>query len=205
MLAAGTDTSANTLEWTLSLLLNHPEALKKARSEIDQVVGHGRLVAESDLPNLPYLHCIIYESLRMKPAGPLLVPHESSEECQVGGYRVPRGTMLLINLYAIQNNSKYWPDAARFFPERFEGQEGPRDGYRMIPFGSGRRGCPGENLALRMVGLTLGTLIQCFEWEHASDGPVDMTEGTGLTMPKARPLLAKCRTRAAVVDLVSQC
>ncbi|XP_030537999.2 cytochrome P450 81Q32-like [Rhodamnia argentea] len=204
LLPAGTDTSAATTEWAMSAMLNHPEILKKAQAEIDEVVGHDRLVGESDLPKLPYLHCIMNETMRMYPVGPLLVPHESAEECRVGGYRVPRGTMLLINLFSIQNDPKYWPDATKFKPERFEGMEGVRDGYKMMPFGSGRRGCPGENLALRMVGLTLGSLIQCFEWNRISDEPIDMTEGTGLTMPKAQPLLAKCRPRSFTWDLLSQ-
>ncbi|KAK4767700.1 hypothetical protein SAY87_002841 [Trapa incisa] len=198
LLAAGTDTSAATLEWAMSLLLNYPEVLKKAQAEIDVAVGSSRLVNESDLAGLPYLHCIIKEMLRMYPAGPLLLPHESSVECDVGGHRVPRGTMLLVNLYSIQRDPKYWPE-----PERFEGMEGVRDGHKMMPFGAGRRGCPGENLALRMVGVTLGSLIQCFEWDRVGEEPVDMTEGTGLTMPKAQPLFARCRTRESMRPLLS--
>ncbi|KAF8023194.1 LOW QUALITY PROTEIN: hypothetical protein BT93_F0638 [Corymbia citriodora subsp. variegata] len=204
LLAAGTDTSAATMEWAMSAMLNHPEIMKKARAEIDQVMGHDRLVGKSDLPKLPYLHCVMNETMRMYPVGPLLVPHESAEECRVGGYRVPGGTMLLINLFSIQNDPKYWPDAAKFKAERFEGMEGMRDGYKMMPFGSGRRGCPGEKLALRMIGLMLGSLIQCLEWERIGDEPIDMTEGTGLTMPKAQPLFAKCRARSFTSDLLSQ-
>ncbi|OWM70821.1 cytochrome P450 81Q32-like isoform X2 [Punica granatum] len=204
LLAAGTDTSAATMEWAMSLLLNHPKVLKKAQAEIDNVVGSDRLVKESDLTRLPYLHCIINETLRMYPAGPLMVPHESSEECHVGGYRVPGGTMLLINLYSIQRDPKHWPDPEKFKPERFEGMEGVKDGHKMMPFGSGRRGCPGENLALRMVGMTLGSLIQCFEWGRISKDLVDMTEGTGLTMPRARPLMAECRPRESMMLLLSQ-
>lgn len=204
LLAAGTDTSAATIEWAMSLLLNHPEVLQRAQAEINGVVGSSRLVSESDLTRLPYLHCIINETLRMYPAGPLLVPHESSEECHVGGYRVPGSTMLLVNLYSIHRDPKYWPEPAKFKPERFEGMEGVRDGHKMMPFGSGRRGCPGENLALRMVGVTLGLLIQCFEWDRVSEELVDMTEGTGLTMPKARPLIARCRTRESMKPLLSQ-
>lgn len=204
LLSAGTDTSPATMEWAMSALLNHPEILKKAQTEIDEVVGHDRLVGESDMPKLPYLHCIMNETMRMYPGGPLLIPHESAEECRVGGYRVPRGTMLLINLFSIHNDPKYWPEATKFKPERFEGMEDVRDGYKMMPFGSGRRGCPAENLALRIVGLTLASLIQCFDWNRISDEPIDMTEGTGLSMPKAQPLLAKCRPRSFTWNLLSQ-
>ena len=94
-LAGGTDTSSGTMEWIMSLLLNHPQVLEKAQNEIDRKVGKYRLVDESDIPNLPYLCCIINETMRLYPAGLLLIPHESSDDCIVGGYNIPRGTMLL--------------------------------------------------------------------------------------------------------------
>lgn len=204
LLAAGTDTSVGTMEWALSLMLNHPETLKKAQAEIDERIGHERLIDESDMNNLPYLRCIVNETFRMYPAGPLLVPHESSEETTVGGYRVPRGTMLLVNLWAIHNDPKLWDEPRKFKPERFEGLEGVRDGYKMMPFGSGRRSCPGEGLAVRMVALSLGCIIQCFDWQRIGDELVDMTEGTGLTLPKAQPLVAKCSPRPVMSNLLSQ-
>ncbi|GLU04194.1 hypothetical protein SLE2022_213530 [Rubroshorea leprosula] len=163
LLLAGTDTSAGTMEWAVSLLLNNFEVLKKAQAKIDDVVGKNRLVEESDLSRLPYLHCVINETLRMYPASPLLFPHESSKDCVVGGFRIPCGTTLL-----------------------------------------GRRGCPGEGLATRVVGLTLASLIQCFEWERVGEEMVDMAEGTGLTMTKAHPLQARCRPHQAMVELLSQ-
>ncbi|KAL8261109.1 hypothetical protein R6Q59_025158 [Mikania micrantha] len=100
-LSAGTDTTAGTMEWALSLLLNNPKVIVKAQNEIDTNIGKDRLVDESDIVNLPYLRCIINETLRMYPAGPLLVPHESSKDCVVGGYGIPSGTMLLVNQWAI--------------------------------------------------------------------------------------------------------
>lgn len=204
LLSAGTDTSAGTMEWAMSLLLNNPRVLKKAQTEIDKCVGYDRLIDESDLAKLPYLRCIINETLRMYPAGPLLVPHESSEDCLVGGFKVPRGTTLLVNLWAIQRDPKIWEDPNTFKPERFEGIEGVRDGFRFMPFGSGRRGCPGEGLAMRVVGLALGSLIQCFEWERIGEEMVDMSEEAGLTLTKARPLQANCRPRPTMVNLLSQ-
>lgn len=204
MLTAGTDTTASTMEWALSLLLNNPEALKKAQKEIDTHIGESsRLLADSDLAQLPYLHGIINETLRMCPAAPLLVQHESSDECVVGGFRVPRGTMLLVNMCAIQNDAKLWEEPNEFKPERFIDFKGQRDGFRLMPFGYGRRGCPGENLAMHVAGLALGSLIQCFEWERISEELVDMTEGPGLTMPKAIPLLAKCRPRQNIDNLLA--
>ncbi|OVA04097.1 Cytochrome P450 [Macleaya cordata] len=207
LLTAGTDTSAGTMEWAMSLLLNNPEVLKKAQAEIDVQVGQDRLVQESDLAYLPYLHAIIIETLRIYPAGPLLVPHESSEECVVGGYNIPRGTILLVNLWAIQNDPKLWDEPNKFRPERFETVEGggSREGFKLMPFGSGRRGCPGEGMAMRVMGLALGSLIQCLDWERVNmEEMVDMTEGTGLTLPRAQPLEAKCKPRPNMVDLLSQ-
>ncbi|KAG8654798.1 cytochrome P450 81Q32 [Manihot esculenta] len=205
LLGAGTDTSATTMEWAMSLLVNNPEILKKAQKEIDNVMGYDHLITESDTSKIPYLQCIISEVLRMYPAGPLLVPHESSEECSIGGYRVPPGTMLLVNVWSIQNDPQVWDEPQKFIPERFDGREAVvRDGFRLMPFGSGRRSCPGEGLALRMVGLTLGSVLQCFEWERVGNEMVDMTEGVGLTMPKAQPLLVKCRPRPSMVNLLSQ-
>ncbi|CAN4115141.1 unnamed protein product [Withania somnifera] len=205
MLTAGTDTTASTMEWALSLLLNNPEALKKAQKEIDSHIGgSSRLLDDSDLAQLPYLNGIINETLRMCPAGPFIVPHESSDECVVGGFRVPRGTMLLVNLWAIQNDAKVWEEPNEFKPERFSDFKGQRDGFRLIPFGYGRRGCPGENLAMHVAGLALGSLIQCFEWERISEELVDMSGGPGLTTPKAIPLLAKCRPRHNIVNLLAQ-
>ncbi|KAG6626437.1 hypothetical protein I3843_15G042800 [Carya illinoinensis] len=206
LLSAGTDTSAGTMEWAMSLLLNNPDVLKKAQVEIDNHVGLDRLLDQPDLAELPYLHCIINETLRMYPAGPLLVPHESSEDCQVGGFQVPGGTTLLVNLWGMQNDPTIWEDPTNFKPERFEGFGGMKDEFkfRFMPFGTGRRSCPGEGLAIRMVGFALGSLIQCFEWQRIDEGMVDMSEVVGLTLTKARPLHAICQARPAMVNLLSQ-
>ncbi|XP_042483822.1 cytochrome P450 81Q32-like [Macadamia integrifolia] len=204
LLTAGTDTTAETMEWAMSLLLNHPEVLKKAQAEIDTIVGQDRLLNESDVAHLPYLRCVINETLRLYPAGPLLVPHESSEECIVGGYTIPRGTILLVNQWAIQKDPKLWEEPTKFIPERMESIGGVRDGYKLMPFGSGRRSCPGEGLALRVVGLALGSLIQCFEWERVDEELIDMTEGTGVTLPKAKPLVANCKPRPTMLSFLSQ-
>ncbi|XP_023741032.2 cytochrome P450 81Q32 [Lactuca sativa] len=204
LLAAGSDTSAGTMEWTMSLLLNHPEVLKKAQKEIDHVVGNDRLVDESDISNLPYLRCIINETLRLKPPGPLLVPHEASEDCVIGGFNIPGGTMVLVNQWAIHHDPKVWADPETYNPERFEGVEGTRDGFKLLPFGYGRRSCPGEGLAVRVLGMTLGMMIQCFDWERISEEMVDMSEAPGLTMPKAVPLVAKCKPRLQMENLLSQ-
>lgn len=200
MLAAGTDTTSDTIEWAMALLLNNPEKLKKAETEIEERIGNRRLLQESDLPDLPYLQCIVTEALRLYPAGPLLVPHESAQECTVGGYKVAPGTMLLVNAYSIHRDPNAWPEPEKFVPERFQGEaKGEEHNKLLIPFGIGRRRCPGEGLARIVVGLVLGILIQCFEWERPSEELVDMSEGSGLTLPKAVPLEAMCRPREAMI------
>ncbi|PKA57450.1 Isoflavone 2'-hydroxylase [Apostasia shenzhenica] len=204
LLTAGTDTSSNTIEWALSLLLNQPEKMEKARQELDEQIGHGRLLQESDLPNLPFLHCIINESLRLYPVAPLLVPHQSLEPCKLGGYDIPRGTMLIVNAYVIHRDPELWPEPAKFLPERFEGGKAEAERMKMLPFGRGRRKCPGEALALKEVGLVLGTLLQCFEWGRVGEDEVGMEEGSGLTMPRVHPLQAMCKPRECMISALSQ-
>ncbi|PON46385.1 Cytochrome P450, E-class, group IV [Trema orientale] len=133
----------------MSNLLNNPDVLKKARAELDDQVGQQHLMDEPDLSKLPYIQNIISETLRLYPAAPLLVPHFSSSDCTVGGYDVPRDTILLVNAWAIHRDHRLWNDADSFKPERFE----------------------------------------------TNETEVDMTEGTGLTMPKAVPLEAMCKAR----------
>ncbi|CAI0464931.1 unnamed protein product [Linum tenue] len=200
MITAGTDTSATTIEWAMSLLLNHPNILTKARAELDDVVGNNRLVEESDYAKLPYLQNIINETLRLYPAAPLLVPHYSSEDCTIGGYHIPKGTMLMANAWAIQRDPSVWDEPTTFRPERHEGKEA--DAYKLLPFGMGRRSCPGTGLANRVVSLALGALIQCFEWTRVGEGLIDMSEGKGLTMPKVEPLVALCKARECMKDVL---
>ncbi|GMI91107.1 cytochrome P450, family 81, subfamily D, polypeptide 8 [Hibiscus trionum] len=204
LLSAGTDTSAGTMEWALSLFLNNPKTLSKAREEIDKEIGQNRVMEESDIGKLPYLHGIIKETFRMYSVAPLLAPHESSEECTVGGFSIPRGTMLLVNTWAIHNDPGCWEQPAEFKPERFLGPERVKNGFMLLPFGTGRRRCPGESLAMGLIPLTLGSLIQCFEWERIGEDMVDMSEGNGLSMPKAHPLVAKCRPRPDMMNFLLQ-
>ncbi|XP_042062162.1 cytochrome P450 81Q32-like [Salvia splendens] len=194
MMLAGTDTSATTIEWAMSALLNHPDKMEKARKEIDRVIGTDRILNESDLPKLPYLQNIINETFRLFPATPMLVPHEAAADCKIAGYDIPRGTIVQVNAWAIHRDPHVWDDPESFKPERFEAAE-PR-APQLLPFGMGRRSCPGNVLAQRIVGLTLGCLVQCFYWERVGEGLVDMIEGkVGVSIPKQVPLEAKFRAR----------
>ncbi|CAA2974435.1 cytochrome P450 93A3-like [Olea europaea subsp. europaea] len=194
--AAGTDTSAITTEWALAELINHPNILRKAQHEINSVVGKKRLVEESDISNLPYLQAIVKETLRLHPTGPLIV-RESSDDCNVAGYHIPAKTRLFVNVWAIGRDPEHWENPLEFRPERFLNEDGNLKAqldvrgqhYHLLPFGSGRRGCPGTSLALLVVQTTLAAMIQCFEWKVEGNGTVNMEEGPGLTLPKAHPLI----------------
>ncbi|KQJ86123.1 isoflavone 3'-hydroxylase-like [Brachypodium distachyon] len=205
MLQAGTDTSSSAIEWAMALLLNNPTSLAKATAEIDTVVGASRLLQERDLAVLPYLRGVVAETLRLYPAAPNLVPHEASSDCGIAGGKhvIPRGTMVLVDVYSMQRDPASWEDPEKFMPERFAGGEfddvdAGGDGRRMMmmmPFGMGRRKCPGEVLAWRTVGVALGVMLQCLEWGRVGDEKVDMSEESGLTMHMAVPLVAMCRPR----------
>nr|AYM55650.1 cytochrome p450 [Croton stellatopilosus] len=203
---AGAETTAGTLEWAMSLLLNNPHVLHKLRAEIDEQVGHGHLLNDLDLVKLPYLRFVINETLRLYPAGPVLLPHFSFEACTVGGYEIPSGTMLLVNAWAMHRDPKIWEEPLEFKPERFEGDLGEQSelGFRFIPFGAGRRACPGAALGMRMVSLALGALVQCFEWENCGSEKVDMSVGFGISLSKSKPLVAICSPRPELIGLLSQ-
>ena len=193
LFTAGTDTSASTLEWALAQLINHPDIMKKAKEEIDQVVGGKRLVQESDIPNLPYLQAIVKETLRLHPAAPV-IPRKSRQDCNVLGYDIPANTHIFINVMAINKDPNHWENPLEFKPERFENNMVDVRGqqFHFLTFGTGRRMCPGISLAHHIMHTTLGAMLQCFDWKAGKDGnltSVDMEEGTGLTLPRANPLV----------------
>ncbi|XP_030486060.2 cytochrome P450 81Q32 [Cannabis sativa] len=201
LLLGGTDTTSVTLEWVLSNLLNHPHILEKAKAEINEQIGEHKLIEEQDLSKLPYLQCIIFETLRLFPPAPLLLPHYSSEDCIVQGYDIPRDTIVLVNIWAIHRDPELWEDPESFKPERFENENNMN---LLMPFGLGRRSCPGNGMAQRVIGLTLGSLIQCFELQKVSEEEVDMTEGNSMTMPKAVPLQVICKSRPIMNSILSK-
>ncbi|KAK9150290.1 hypothetical protein Syun_008599 [Stephania yunnanensis] len=207
MFTAGIDTSAMTLEWAMSLLLNNPETLKKALIELDQNIKPHRLLEDSDLSDLPYIQCIVQETLRLFPPAPLLLPHESACDFKADEYDVPSGTIIVANAWAIQRDPKVWAEPDKFMPERFMESLLHGDGkdkFKFMPFGIGRRVCPGWGLAMRMIPLALGSLLKCFEWEKISDEPIDMTEGVQILLPKAKALEALCRPRSEMLNALCQ-
>lgn len=192
IILGGTDTTAVTLTWALSLLLKNPDVLKKAQDEIDKHIGKERNVEESDIKDLVYLQAICKETMRLYPAAPLSAPHLSMEDCHINGFFVPAGTRILTNLWKLQRDPRVWSDPLDFKPDRFLTDHSNFDvrgkHFEYIPFGSGRRSCPGISFALQVMHLTLACLLRCFDMATPSGQPVDMTESLGITMPKANPL-----------------
>ncbi|XP_021675791.2 xanthotoxin 5-hydroxylase CYP82C4 isoform X1 [Hevea brasiliensis] len=191
LIAGASDTTTTTLTWAISLLLNNKPALKKAQEELDIHIGIGREVDESDIKNLVYLQAMIKETLRLYPVAPL-IPREFMEDCNIAGYHVPAGTRLLVNVWKIQRDPRFWTNPTAFQPERFltshmdvdvRGQH-----YELLPFGSGRRSCPGASFALHALHLALARFLHAFDLATPNDQPVDMTETPGTTLPKATPL-----------------
>ncbi|KAJ4701844.1 Cytochrome P450 [Melia azedarach] len=190
---AAADTTAVTLIWVLSLLLNHRDVLKKAQVEFDIQIGTKRQVSEADIKKLVYLQAILKEAMRLYPAGPLAVPHEAMEDCIVNNYYVPAGTRLLLNIWKIHRDPRIWSEPSKFQPERFLTTHKDFDfrgqNFEYIPFSSGRRKCPAVSFALQVMQLTLAALLHGFELETPSDEPVvDIGEGIGLTLVKAEAL-----------------
>ncbi|KAJ4758258.1 hypothetical protein LUZ62_068633 [Rhynchospora pubera] len=194
LLAAGTSTTALTIEWALSELINHPDVLKKLAAEVDTVVGKDRLVDETDIPRLPYLQSVIKETLRLHPTGPLIA-RQCTETCTVDGYTVPAGMTVFFNVWALGRDPASWTNPLDFNPERFINEDKVSEmdvrgqHYQLLPFGTGRRMCPGATLAMLVVQSTLAAMVQCFDWKLSGGGLVDMAEGPGLTLTRAKPLV----------------
>lgn len=193
LFTAGIDTSSGTVEWAMAELLQNPASMAKAREELAQVIGSRSEVEESDIGQLSYLHAIVKEALRLHPPAPFLLPRQAVAATELGGYTVPEGTSVLVNVWAIGRDSKLWTDPDKFMPERFMGREVDYRGrdFELLPFGSGRRICPGMPLAARMVHLMLATLLHRFEWRLPSEvkgNGLDMMERSGMRL--ATPLHA---------------
>ncbi|XP_027362775.1 cytochrome P450 78A5 [Abrus precatorius] len=199
MIFRGTDTVAILLEWILARMVLHPDIQAKAQREIDGVCdGGSRSVSDADIPNLPYLQCIVKEALRVHPPGPLLSwARLAVHDVQVGDKHVPAGTTAMVNMWAITHDEKVWADPEEFKPERFMENDVSIMGsdLRLAPFGSGRRVCPGKALGLASVHLWLAQLLQGFHWVPSDDATVDLTECLKLSMEMKTPLACKAVPR----------
>ncbi|XP_071731466.1 cytochrome P450 CYP82D47-like [Rutidosis leptorrhynchoides] len=193
ILASSADTITVMLTWALSLLLNNRHALQIAKDEIDNTIGKNKQVDDSDINKLVYLQAVVKETLRLYPAAPFGAPRVFSKDCTVSGYHVPKGTWLIVNLSSIQRDPCIWSDPLDFRPERFLSEPHTHvdvkgRNFELIPFGAGRRHCPGIALSLQTLHIVLATLLQHFDIYMPNDEKVDMTESAGLINAKASPL-----------------
>ena len=184
-----------TLEWALSELLKKPEVFAKATEELDRVVGRGRWVTEKDILSLPYVEAIVKETMRLHPVAPMLAPRLSREDASIGGYDIPAGTRVLVSVWSIGRDQELWNAPEEFMPERFLGSELDVKGqdYELLPFGSGRRMCPGYSLGLKVIQVSLANLLHGFEWrlpDGVSKEELSMEEIFGLSTPRKFPLEA---------------
>ena len=192
--AAGTDTTATALEWAMSELMKNPRVRKKAQAEIREAFEGKKTVNESDLDKLSYLNSVIKETMRLHPPVPLLLPRECSEQCNVGGYEIPIKTKVIVNAWALGRDPKHWYDAERFIPERFEGATSidfKGNNFEYIPFGAGRRMCPGISLGLANMELPLAALLYHFDWELPNGmkpEDLDMNESFGAAVGRKNNL-----------------
>ncbi|WCJ39155.1 cytochrome P450 family 705 subfamily A polypeptide 22 [Euphorbia peplus] len=199
---AGTDTSGKTMEWILAELMNHPRVMKKLRDEINSIVGRKRLVEESDIPKLHYFQAVVKETMRLHPVS-ATYPRACRSDCKIRGYDIPKGTTVMINAYSVMRDPKVWDHPDEFYPERFlqKDQENQEDrninnSMSFIPFGGGRRKCPGSHFALSIIHITVASMVQCFDWkvfpdhDQEKNNKVNMDERAGFAVGKAKPL--KC-------------
>ncbi|PIN14011.1 Cytochrome P450 CYP2 subfamily [Handroanthus impetiginosus] len=192
LILTGSESTAETLIWALSLLLNNPQAMEMAQQELQTNIGPLKWVQESDIKNLKYLQAIVKETLRLYPPGPLGGPREATEDCYVGNYYVPKGTRLVVNLWKLHRDPNVWSDPNEFRPERFLDEHNrinfKGQCFEYIPFTSGRRMCPGMIFGLQVIEFTLARLLQGFNISTPMGDKVDMGEGLGIALPKLKPL-----------------
>ncbi|KAK3032300.1 hypothetical protein RJ639_036257 [Escallonia herrerae] len=191
----GTETVASAIEWAMAELMRSPEDLKRVQQELADVVGLDRRVEESDFDKLTYLKCSLKETLRLHPPIPLLL-HETAEDTEVAGYSIPAKSRVMINAWAIGRDPNSWEEPDSFKPARFL-KDGVPDfkgnNFEFIPFGSGRRSCPGMQLGLYALEMAVAHLLHCFTWQ-LPDGmkpsELDTNDVFGLTAPRATRLVA---------------
>nr|CAB3481813.1 unnamed protein product [Digitaria exilis] len=196
MFEAGTDTSYSTLDVAMAELMRKPQVMAKLQDEVRKNVPKGQeMVTESDLGNMTYLKAVIKETLRLHPAAHLFIPHLSMETCEIDGYTIPSGTRVMVNAWAIGRLSSHWEKPDEFMPERFvDANDVDLKGkdFRYLPFGSGRRMCPGIHAAAATLEIMLANLMYCFDWELPAGmkkEDIDMTEVFGLTDHRKERLL----------------
>ncbi|XP_055813948.1 6,7,8-trihydroxycoumarin synthase-like [Solanum dulcamara] len=193
MLFSGTDTSAATVIWAMTALIAKPNAMKKVQAEIRESVGKKSIVNEEDIQDLPYFKSVIKETFRLYPPAPLLLARETMQNSILEGYEIKPKTIIQVNVWAIARDPEIWKNPEEFIPERFLNNDIDFKGqnFELLPFGSGRRGCPGVALGVATVELVLSNLLYAFDWElprGMNREDIDIDVLPGLVMHKKNPL-----------------
>ncbi|KAK6158887.1 hypothetical protein DH2020_006201 [Rehmannia glutinosa] len=192
MFSAGTETSSTVLDWTMAELIRNPSVMAKAQAEIREAFKGKNTIEENDVQALKYLKLVIKESFRLHPPIPLL-PRACREECKANGYSIPLKSKVMINIWSMGRDPEYWAEPKSFRPERFENSsiDFLGNNFEFIPFGAGKRFCPGMNFGLANVELPLAQLLYHFDWKMPkgmSPDDVDMTEVEGIAAPRKNDL-----------------
>lgn len=200
MITAGMDTTAISVEWAMAEIVRNPRVQKKVQEELDNVVGVDRIMTENDFSNLPYLQCVVKEAMRLHPPTPLMLPHRSNANVKIGGYDIPKGSNVHVNVWAVARDPAVWKNAEEFRPERFLEEDVDMKGHdlRLLPFGAGRRVCPGAQLGINLVTSMLGHLLHHFEWTPSPGmkaEEIDMSESPGLVSYMKTPVQAVATPR----------
>ncbi|KAJ0578366.1 putative cytochrome P450 [Helianthus annuus] len=203
IMIAGTETTATTVEWAMSNIMQNHNIMKRLQEELVEVVGLNNIVEEHHLPKLKYLDATIKETLRMHSIVPFLIPRSPSKDCMVGGYTIPKGCTIILNVWSIHRDPRYWDDPLNFNPERFLTNKWDYNGNNLIyfPFGSGRRLCAGVPLAEKMLMLILASLLHSFDWSIPKGEKHDLTEIYSIAIKKRKPLIAIPSQRLTDVSL----
>ncbi|VAH36664.1 unnamed protein product [Triticum turgidum subsp. durum] len=187
--AGGSESPITTLQWAMTELMQNPSVMSRAQAEVRGAFAGQMKVTEEGLANLSYLQCIIKETLRLHAPTPLLLPRECQEQCNILGYDVPKGAIVLVNAWAISRDPEYWEEPEAFIPDRFMGSKVNYNGnnFEFVPFGAGRRICPGVLFGIANIELALASLLFYFDWalpDGILPGDLDMTETMGISAKK---------------------
>lgn len=200
LLAGGTESSTMTIEWAIAELLRKPDIFEKATEELDRVIGRDRWIKEKDMSELPYIKAIAKEAMRLHPVAPLLTPRRTREDCKVAGYDITADTRVIVSSWTIGRDPQLWDNPLEFCPERFIENEIDVKGtnFKFLPFGAGRRMCPGYSLGIKVIESSLANLLHGFIWKlpgQMTRHDIEMEEIFGLSTPKKNPLITVAHLR----------
>ena len=187
-------------------LLKHPDEMKKVQEELYKVVGSNNQVEEFHLSQLTYLDAVVKETFRLHPPLPLGGPRNSVQPSSLGGYKIPKGSRIFLNIGAIQRDPNIWENPSEFRPERFLGSDAGKfdytgNNFSFLPFGSGRRLCPGISLGDRMGKYMIASFLHLFDWRLPADANMELTDKFGIVVKIKEPVVAIPKARFSNSDL----